>query len=80
MEEGHRSVNVYKMEDKAPLIKAPTLVIAGTEDPFSYPRMMPLANSIKGSKTAVIRGGMVPMVDQMPEEFANVVIDFLDMS
>jgi len=80
MEEGHRSVNAYKMEDKAPLIKAPTLVIAGTEDPFSYPRMMPLANSIRGSKTVAIKGGMVPMVDQMPEAFAKVVIDFLDVA
>ena len=69
----------YKMEDKAPLIKVPTLVVAGTEDPFSHPRMMPLANSIRGSKTVAIKGGMVPMVDQMPEEFAKVVIDFLDV-
>jgi pimeloyl-ACP methyl ester carboxylesterase len=80
MEEGHRSVNEYKMENKAPLIKAPTLVIAGTEDPFSYPRMMPLANIIRGSKTVAIKGGMVPMVDQMPEAFAKVVIDFLDVA
>jgi len=77
MEEGHRAVGTYKMEDTVHLVKAPTLVVAGTEDPFSFPRMKPLANSIKGSKTATIEGGMVPMVDQMPEEFARVVIEFL---
>jgi pimeloyl-ACP methyl ester carboxylesterase len=77
MEEGHRAVGTYKMEDKVHLVKAPTLVVAGTEDPFSFPRMKPLANSIKGSKTATIDGGMVPMVDQMPEEFAKIVIEFL---
>jgi pimeloyl-ACP methyl ester carboxylesterase len=78
MEEGHRAVNRYRMEEKVNLIKTPTLVIAGTEDPFSYPRMKPLSNSIKGSETAVVEGGMVPMVDQMPEEFAKVVLYFLD--
>ncbi len=78
VEEGHRAVGKYKMEDKVGLIKAPTLVLAGTEDRFSFPRMAPLSKSIEGSKTAVIQGGMVPMVDQMPEEFSRVVLQFLD--
>lgn len=77
MEEGHRAVGSYSMEEKTPLIKAPTLVLAGTMDPFSFPRMRPLAHSIKGSKTATIEGGMVPMPDQMPEKFAKAVMDFL---
>jgi pimeloyl-ACP methyl ester carboxylesterase len=78
MEEGHRAVSRYTMEEKVPLIKARTLVLAGSEDPFSFPRMKPLADSIKGSEIAVIEGGMVPMVDQMPEEFAKAVLNFLD--
>jgi pimeloyl-ACP methyl ester carboxylesterase len=78
VEEGHRAVSVYRMEDRVPLIQAPTLVLAGTDDPFSFPRMKPLSESIKGSRTVVIQGGMVPMVDQVPEAFARVVIDFLD--
>jgi pimeloyl-ACP methyl ester carboxylesterase len=78
MEEGHRAVSRYKMEEKVPLIKAPTLVLAGTDDPFSFPMMGPLAHSIEGSSTAAIKGGMVPMVDQMPEEFARVVMGFLE--
>ncbi len=78
VEGGHQAVNRYKMEEKAPLIKAATLVVAGTEDPFSFPRMKPLSEHIPGSITLEIRGGMVPMVDQMPEEFAQVVTDFLD--
>jgi pimeloyl-ACP methyl ester carboxylesterase len=77
VESGHRAVNAYRMEERLPLIKAPTLVLAGTEDPFSYPRMKPLSEHIPGSQTAEIKGGMVPMVDQMPEEFAKVVMDFL---
>jgi pimeloyl-ACP methyl ester carboxylesterase len=78
VEDGHRAVSTYRMEEKVPLIKAPTLVLAGTEDPFAYPQMKRLAAKIKGSKTAEIKGGMVPMVDQMPEAFAKAVLDFLD--
>jgi pimeloyl-ACP methyl ester carboxylesterase len=77
VEAGHRAVNKYRMEERVRLIKAPTLVLAGTDDPFSYPRMKPLSEHILGSRTAEIKGGMVPMVDQMPEEFAKVVLDFL---
>jgi pimeloyl-ACP methyl ester carboxylesterase len=78
VEDGHQAVNNYKMEDKAHLIKAQTLIVAGAEDPFSYPRMKPLSENIKNKQTAVIKGGMVPMVDQLPEAFARVVLDFLD--
>ena len=78
VEEGHRAVGKYRMEEKAPLIKAPTLVLAGTEDPFSYPRLGPLSQSIPDCRTAEIRGGMVPMVDQMPETFAKIIMDFLN--
>ena len=78
MEEGHRAVNAYKMEEKTALVKAPTLVLAGNRDPFSFPRMKPLSEAIKGSETAIIDEGMVPMVDQLPEEFAKAVLAFLD--
>jgi pimeloyl-ACP methyl ester carboxylesterase len=78
VEAGHRAVNAFRMEERVPLIKAPTLVLAGTDDPFSYPRMKPLSDRIPGSETLEIRGGMVPMVDQMPEEFAAAVMAFLE--
>jgi pimeloyl-ACP methyl ester carboxylesterase len=78
MEEGHRAVSAYKMEEKTALVKAPTLVMAGRRDPFSFPRMKPLSEAIKGSETAIIDEGMVPMVDQLPEEFARAVLAFLE--
>ncbi|MFU8856559.1 MAG: alpha/beta fold hydrolase [Deferrisomatales bacterium] len=77
VEEGHRAVNEYRMEERTPLIRAPTLVLCGTEDPFSYPRMVPLALSIRNSVTGELEGGMVPMVDQMPEAFARAIMEFL---
>jgi pimeloyl-ACP methyl ester carboxylesterase len=76
-EEGHQAVNKYSMEDKVGLIKAPTLVLAGTDDPLAFPRLKPLAENIRGSETAIIEGGMLPLVDQMPEEFARVIVNFL---
>ena len=67
------------MEDKVHLIKATTLIIAGAKDPFSFPHMKSLSANIKKSRTLVIEGGMVPMVDQLPEKFAGVVLDFLNL-
>ena len=78
VEEGHRAINTYKMEDKVHLIKATTLIIAGAKDPFSFPHMKSLSENIKNSRTIVIEGGMVPMVDQLPEKFAGAVLDFLN--
>lgn len=77
VEEGHNCVSRYRMEEKTPLVQAPTLVLCGTEDPFSYPRMAPLARSIRGSTVAELEGGRVPMVDQLPEAFARIVTEFL---
>ena len=78
IEDGHHAVNLYKMEEKTPLITAPTLVMAGTDDPFSYPRMKLLSKAIKGSLTSEIKGGMVPMPEQMPDAFSKCVLDFLE--
>ena len=78
MEEGHRAVGAFKMEEKTGLVKAPTLVLAGRKDPFSFPRMKPLSEAIQGSETMIIDEGMVPMVDQLPVEFARAVQAFLD--
>jgi pimeloyl-ACP methyl ester carboxylesterase len=77
VEEGHQAVSRYRMEEKAPLVQAPTLVLAGTDDPFSYPHVKSLARSIKSAQVAELPGGMVPLVDQMPERFARAVLDFL---
>lgn len=77
VEEGHQAVSRYRMEEKVLLIQAPTLVLAGSEDPFSYPHLKNLARAIKGAQVAELSGGMVPVVDQMPERFATTVLDFL---
>jgi pimeloyl-ACP methyl ester carboxylesterase len=76
-EEGHRAVSAYRMETTVAAIRCPTLVMCGTEDPFSYPRLGPLAAAIRGSRRLEIPGGTVAVVDQMPAEFAAAVLPFL---
>ncbi len=76
-QEGHRACSVYRMETKVGLVRCPTLVVCGTSDPFSYPRMEPLARAIAGSRSLPIPGGTVAMVDQMPAEFAAAILPFL---
>jgi len=76
-EEGHQACNVYRMEETIGRIRCPTLVLCGTEDPFSYPRMALVARAIPGARTQVVPGGTVAMVDQMPEAFAAAILSFL---
>jgi pimeloyl-ACP methyl ester carboxylesterase len=76
--EGHRVVDRYEMESRLPLIRCPTLVIAPTADPHAYPHAPKVAAAIAGATLIEIEGGMVPLPDQMPEEFAAAVLRFLD--
>jgi pimeloyl-ACP methyl ester carboxylesterase len=75
--EGHAVVARYVMESRLPLIRCPVLVLAPTDDPHAYPQARPLADAIAGSRYLEIEGGMVPLPDQMPEEFARHVLEFL---
>lgn len=76
--EGHAVVARYRMEARLPLIRCPVLVVAPTADPHAYPQARPLADAIAGSRYLEIEGGMVPLPDQMPREFAAAVTGFLD--
>jgi len=75
--EGHRVVNRYRMEDRLGHIRCPTLVIAPTGDPHVHPVAPKVAGAIKGSILRELSGGMVPLPDQMPEEFSRLVRDFI---
>jgi pimeloyl-ACP methyl ester carboxylesterase len=77
IELGHRAVAYYGVPEKLPLIRAPTLVMCGTDDPYGFPDLRKIASRIKGSKVVEVPGGMVPMVDQMPEMFSTIVVEFL---
>ena len=75
--EGHGACSRYRMEEKIGRVRCPTLVTCGTEDPFSFPKVELVARHIPGSRLAPIAGGSVAVVDEMPEVFARLVLEFL---
>jgi pimeloyl-ACP methyl ester carboxylesterase len=74
---GHLTVAHYGMEPKLPLIAAPTLMIAPTEDPFAYPDIQKLRPHLPDAQVVDLPGGMIPAPDQLPEEFARIIVEFL---
>ena len=74
--EGHRVVNRYLMEERIGLVRAPTLVIAATDDPHAYPAAPRVAAAIAGAELTEIEGGTVPLPDAMPEAFTDAVLAF----
>ncbi|HEY7140726.1 MAG TPA: alpha/beta hydrolase [Methylomirabilota bacterium] len=75
--EGHGACSRYRMEKKIGRIRCPTLVTWGTADPFASPQGEVVARHIPGSRVSPIAGGSVALVDEMPEAFARLVLDFL---
>jgi pimeloyl-ACP methyl ester carboxylesterase len=75
--EGHGACSRYRMEEKVGRVRCPTLVTCGTEDPFAFPKAEIVARHIPGSRFAPIVGGTVALVDEMPEAFARLVLEFL---
>lgn len=75
--EGHRVVNRYRMETRTGLVRAPTLVLAPTDDPHAYPAAPRVAAAIAHSRLVEAPGAMVPFPDQAPDMFASLVGAFL---
>lgn len=75
--EGHRVVNRYHMERRIGFVRAPTLVLAPTEDPHAFPAAPKVAAAIRGAILHDAPGAMVPFPDQQPRQFATFVRDFL---
>jgi pimeloyl-ACP methyl ester carboxylesterase len=65
------------MEVKIARVRCPTLVTWGTEDPFASPQAEVVARHIPGSQLVPMVGGTVAVIDEMPEAFARLVLDFL---
>lgn len=78
VEEGHRAVNAYRMEDRIGLVRSRTLVLCGEEDGYSLPDVPRLCSSIPGAVSAVLPGTGVASVDHRPDLFAAAVAGFLD--
>ncbi|WP_077000736.1 alpha/beta fold hydrolase [Variovorax sp. KK3] len=78
MEEGHRAVASYRMEDRVAKVRQPTLILRATDDPFAAPHAAEFLAHVPHARIVDIAGGMVPLPDQMPAAFATAVLDFLD--
>jgi pimeloyl-ACP methyl ester carboxylesterase len=76
--EGHRVVARYASEERVTAIACPALIVCGSEDFAAYPTLPWLRESIPHAGVAVIEGGMVPLPDGWPDEFAAAVERFLD--
>lgn len=77
VEGGHTAVASYGMEDRVARITQPVLLIHATADPFAAPHAAQLHEQLPQSRIVEIEGGMVPLPDQLPREFARAVADFL---
>jgi len=75
--EGHRVVARYDVQRRINRVICPALLIGATADRYAYPTLPDLQAALPHAETSVIEGGMVPLPDQMPREFAQAVADFL---
>jgi pimeloyl-ACP methyl ester carboxylesterase len=59
-------------------LRCPVLLVGATDDPYAYPALEPMRTALPDARVEVIEGGMVPLPDQLPEQFAAAVERFLD--
>lgn len=78
--EGHLACARYLMEDRVQQVTAPVLLLAATEDPFSYPHTSSIAKAYTNARSVEvveIQGGMVPLMEQKAHQVVDVVVSFL---
>jgi pimeloyl-ACP methyl ester carboxylesterase len=78
VEEGHRAVNAYRMEERISLVRAPALVLCGELDDFSHPDVPTLVERLPTARAETLAGTGVPSADHRPDLFAAAVLRFLD--
>jgi pimeloyl-ACP methyl ester carboxylesterase len=76
-EEGHRAVARYRMEERIDLVRARTLLIGASGDPYAFPELERLAARLPVAEVAVVEGGMVPLMEMHAPEVAAIVLEFL---
>jgi pimeloyl-ACP methyl ester carboxylesterase len=75
---GHFAVAEYHMENRLPRVKAPALVLSGTDDPFSQPEKNQVFSDIlRDCRQTTIDGGGIFMLNQRPREWSEAVLEFL---
>lgn len=80
--EGHRACARYRMAERAGLVTAPVLLLAGAADPFAMAALPALREHLVNAgsvETRVLDGG-VPLMEQSPGAVAAAVDAFLRTS
>lgn len=77
LEDGHRAVSAYRMEERITKLHQPVLVLRAAADPFAAPHAAQLLAHLPQARLVEIAEGMVPLPDQLPEAFAQAVDSFL---
>ncbi len=76
-EYGHFACADYRMEDTLPLVKAPALVIIGSNDFFAKdPQNAVITETLPNAESVEIEGGVF-LPTESPEPFAHAVLSFL---
>ena len=76
--EGHRIVARFDVPAALERLRCPIMLIGASDDPYAYPAFERMRKALPDAAFEAIAGGMVPLPDQMPEEFAAAVERFLD--
>ncbi|MFC9617040.1 alpha/beta fold hydrolase [Streptomyces sp. NPDC056938] len=76
VEEGHEAVRRYAMETRLPHITARTLAVCAPDDHYSRPSLKKFA-ALLGCGTRVLSDGHVAAPEQVPQEFAEVVVEWV---
>ncbi|WCN03736.1 alpha/beta fold hydrolase [Streptomyces sp. M92] len=76
MEEGHEAVRRYVMEPRLPQITARTLAVCAPDDHSSRPSLAKFAAAL-GCPTRVLSDGRVAASEQVPQEFAATIADWI---
>lgn len=77
IEDGHRAVADYRMEDRIARMHQPVLVIQAGADPFAAPHAAQLLQHLPQANLVEIADAHVPLPDQLPDAFARLVDAFL---
>jgi len=75
-EDGHLAILRYPEQERLPLLKHPTLLLCGSNDPF-FPHLEATRRLIPHCATKVIAGGTSNMILARAQEFAAAVAEFL---
>lgn len=78
--EGHRACARYVMEDRIGLVNAPVLLLGASADPFAMPNVPILREHLVAARSVevqVIEGGTIPLMEQAPQDVADLVSAFL---